>query len=140
MKRVMVDQGSKVEIIYPDLYKRLELKLKDLSKYDVPRVEFDKTKMIPKGTTRLSVQMGSKVVKVYFIVVDAYSLYTTILARSWLNAMGAISSTLHVKLKFPTEGHVGKLLGCQTMAGQCIVAVVRHQTLLISHLDLNPTS
>ena len=60
MKRVMVDQGSKVEIIYPDLYKRLELKLEDLNKYDVPWDEFDKTKMIPKGTTRFVCADGEK--------------------------------------------------------------------------------
>ena len=30
VKRVMVDQGSATEIMYPDLYKRLNLKFKDL--------------------------------------------------------------------------------------------------------------
>ena len=41
VKRVLVDQGSGVEIMYPDLYKGLNLKLEDLSKYDSPLVGFD---------------------------------------------------------------------------------------------------
>ena len=47
-----------------------------------------------------------------FIMVEAYSPYRGILARPWLHALGAVSSTLHVKLKYPTEGGVGELLGC----------------------------
>ena len=39
MKRVMVDQGSGVEIMYSDLYWRLTQK--DLSKYDTSIVTFD---------------------------------------------------------------------------------------------------
>ena len=33
MKRVMVDQGSAAEIMYPDLYKGLNLKAEDLTPY-----------------------------------------------------------------------------------------------------------
>ena len=47
-----------------------------------------------------------------FITVEAYSPYMAILARSWLHALGVVSLTLHVKLKYPTEGGVGELLGC----------------------------
>ena len=36
MKRVMVDQGSAVEIIYSDLYKGLNLKDEDLMPYNSP--------------------------------------------------------------------------------------------------------
>ena len=35
--------------MYPDLYKRLGLKLKDLSKYDTPLVGFDGKVMTPEG-------------------------------------------------------------------------------------------
>ena len=38
VKRVLVDQGSAVEVMYPDLYKRLNLKPEDLSPYDSPLV------------------------------------------------------------------------------------------------------
>ena len=41
MKRVLVDQGSGVEIMYPDLYNGLNLKLKDLTGYDSPLLGFD---------------------------------------------------------------------------------------------------
>ena len=41
VKMVMVNQGSGVEIMYPDLYKGLGLKPKELNKYDTPLVEFD---------------------------------------------------------------------------------------------------
>ena len=34
-------------------------------------------------------------VEVNFIVVDVYSLYTAIVARPWLYAMGSVSSILH---------------------------------------------
>ena len=65
-------------------------------------------------------------VNVDFIVVGAYSPYMAILTRPWLHTLGAVSSTLHVKLKYPIE-RVGELFGFQAMARKCMVAVIRHQ-------------
>ena len=81
MKRVLVDQGSGAEIMYPNLYKELKLKPEDLVNYDSPLVGFDGKKVIPMGQIRLPVQIGSEVIEVDFIVVDAYSPYTAIMAR-----------------------------------------------------------
>ena len=41
VKRVIVDQGSGANVMYPDLFKGLRLKNEDLSKYDMPLVGFD---------------------------------------------------------------------------------------------------
>ncbi|XP_050241279.1 uncharacterized protein LOC126690198 [Quercus robur] len=81
VKRMMVDQGSYVEVMYPDLYKGLNLKPEDLTAYDSPLVGFDGKLVAPKGQIRLPVQAGSEVIEVDFIVVDAYSSYTAIVAR-----------------------------------------------------------
>ena len=81
VKRLLVDQGSRAEIMYPNLYKGLNLKPEDLTTYDSPLVSFDEKVVIPKGHIRLPVQAGLEVVEVDFIVVDAYSSYTTIVAR-----------------------------------------------------------
>ena len=88
MRRVLVDQGSVVEIMYPDLYKELNLKPKDLTAYESPLVSFVGKPVIPKGQIRLPIQIDSEVVEVDFIVVDSYSPYTTIVARPWLHALG----------------------------------------------------
>lgn len=96
--------------------------------------------VILKGMIRLLVQTRNEVVEVDFIVVDAYSPYKAILAKLWLHAMGVISSTLDMKGKYLTEGHVEELLGWQMVARQCMVATVRHQVLQISHPDPNPSS
>ena len=81
VKRVMVDQGSGAEIMYPNLYKGQNLRPEDLTAYDSPLVSFDGKVVIPKGQIRLLVQAGLEVVEVDFIVVDAYSPNTTIVAR-----------------------------------------------------------
>ena len=81
VKRVMVDQGSGVEIMYPDLYKGLNLRPKDLRAYDSPLVSFNGKVVILRGQIRLPVQAGSEVVEMDFIVVDAYSPHTAIVAR-----------------------------------------------------------
>ena len=49
MKRVLVDQGSAVEIMYPDLYKGLNLKLEDLTVYNSPLVSFEGKTVTPRG-------------------------------------------------------------------------------------------
>ena len=116
MKRVMVDQGSAAEIMYPDLYRGLSLKTEDLTPYSSPLVSFEGKIIIPKGQIRLPVQTGSETVEVDFIVVDAYSPYTTIVARPWILTLGAVSSTLHQKVKYPFEGWIEKILGDQAMA------------------------
>ncbi|KAL4645293.1 hypothetical protein ACB092_02G225500 [Castanea dentata] len=127
VKRVMVDQGSGADIMYPDLFKGLRLKLKDLTPYDSPLISFEGRTVVPKGQILLPVQSGSETVEVDFIVVDAYSPYTAILARPWLHALGAVSSTLHVKVKFPSGEYVEEILGSQSVARQCISAAVLHQ-------------
>ena len=55
VKRVMVDQSSTAEIIYPDLYKGLNLKPEDLTPYSSPLVSFEGKIIIPKGQVRLPV-------------------------------------------------------------------------------------
>ena len=127
MKRVMVDQGSAAEIMYPDLYKRLSLRAEDLTPYSSPLVSFEGKVIILKGQIRLLVQTGLETVEVDFIVVDAYSPYTAIVARPWLHTLGAVSSTLHQKIKYPSEGQIEQILGDQTMARQCMVAAIRHR-------------
>ena len=81
VKRVMVDQGSAVEIMYPDLFKGLNLRTEDLTPYNSPLVCFEGKFIISKGQIRLPMQASSEIVEVDFIVVDAYSPYTAIVAR-----------------------------------------------------------
>ena len=60
---------------------------------------------------RLPVQVGEEEVQVNFIMVEAFSPYTAILARPWLHTMGAVSLTLYLKVKYPTWGRMGELEG-----------------------------
>ena len=111
VKRVMVDQGSVTEIMYHDLYKGLSLNAEDLTPNSSSLVSFEGKIIIPKGQIRLPVQTGSETVEVDFIVVDAYSPYIAIVVRPWLHTLGVVSSTLHQKVKYPSEGQIEEILG-----------------------------
>ena len=56
-------------------------------------------------------QTDSEVVEVDFIVIDAFSPYTAIVARPWLHTLGVVSSTLHQKVKYPSGGQIKEILG-----------------------------
>ena len=64
VRRVMVDQGSAVDVMYPDLYKGLGLKPENLTTYNSPLVSFEGRLVTPKGLIRLPVQAGTNVVVV----------------------------------------------------------------------------
>ena len=123
----MIDQESGAEIMYLDLYKGLGLKVENLTKYDIPLVGFDEKIMMLEGQITLLVVIEGKKVMVNFIVVNAFSPYTAILARPWIHTMGVVLSTLHVKVKFPTEQRVVVVKGDQKAIRQCLVAVINHE-------------
>ena len=68
--------------------------------------------------------LEGKEVTMAFIVVTSFSPYSTILERSWIHAMGAVSSTLHMKVKFRTEQGIAVVRESKQMARQCLVAAV----------------
>ena len=65
--------------------------------------------------------------EVDFIVVDSYSPYTAIVVKPWLHALGVVSSILHQKVKYPSEGLVKEILDNQSIARQCMVVAILHK-------------
>lgn len=103
IKRVLIDQWCKAEIMYPDPYKGLGLKPEDLMKYDKPLVGFDWKVVVPQRQISLPVMTEGKEVMVNFIVFNAFYPYEAILGWPWIHAMGVVPSNLHMKVKFPIE-------------------------------------
>ena len=62
-----MDQGSAAEIMYPDLYKGLNLKAEDLMPYSSPLVSFEGKIIISKSQVRLPVQTGLEVVELDYL-------------------------------------------------------------------------
>ena len=57
--------------MYLDLYKGLKLRPEDQMAYDSPWVSFEGKTVTPKCQIRLPIQIGSDIVEVDFIMVDA---------------------------------------------------------------------
>ena len=62
-----------------------------------------------------------------FIVVDAYSLYIAIVAKSWLHVLGVVSSTLHQKIKYLSDDQVKEIVRSRSMVRQCMVVAILHR-------------
>ena len=54
--------------------------------------------------------------EVDFIMVYSYFPYTAIVVKHWLYALGAVSSTLHQKVKYPSKGLIKEILGNKSIA------------------------
>jgi len=111
VKRVLIDQESGAEVMYPNLFRGLGLKNEDLTKYDTPLMGFNGRMVVLKGQILLPVNMEGKEVMVMFITVASFSPYTAILGRLGIHAMGVVPSTLHVKVKFCTEQGIAIVRG-----------------------------
>ncbi|KAJ4757223.1 Pol-polyprotein [Rhynchospora pubera] len=131
VKRILVDTGSSADVLYFDALRQLNLASYPLTPMDTPLVGFAGDTVIPLGTIDLEVEFGeppnSVVSRVKFIVVNAPSAYNVILGRKSLNDVGAIASTKHLMIKFPTRLGVGVVKGDQQKARECYQAAVIDQ-------------
>uniref|UniRef100_A0A2N9GSI0 Uncharacterized protein n=1 Tax=Fagus sylvatica TaxID=28930 RepID=A0A2N9GSI0_FAGSY len=116
VQRVLVDQGSFAEIMYKGLYEKLGLEEANLANFTTPVFGFTGESTIPMGKTTLPILAGPISLQTEFIVVRGTSPYNAIVGRDWLHRMKAVPSTLHQKLRFPTEEGVMEINGDQAPA------------------------
>uniref|UniRef100_A0A2N9GWL5 Reverse transcriptase domain-containing protein n=1 Tax=Fagus sylvatica TaxID=28930 RepID=A0A2N9GWL5_FAGSY len=116
VKRVLVDQGSFVEVMYQDLYEKLGLGEVDLTSFTSPIFGFSGEPTVPLGKTILPTLASPINLQTEFIVVKASSPYNAIMGHDWLHRMKVVPSTLHQNLRFPTKDGIMELNGDQVMA------------------------
>uniref|UniRef100_A0A2N9HBP5 Integrase catalytic domain-containing protein n=1 Tax=Fagus sylvatica TaxID=28930 RepID=A0A2N9HBP5_FAGSY len=80
----------------------LGLEKKDLSLVEGPLSGFSGETVVPTGKVTINVKAGTVSTPTDFFVLNAFSPYNAILGRPWLHRMGAVPSTLHQRLRFPT--------------------------------------
>uniref|UniRef100_A0A2N9GX46 Uncharacterized protein n=1 Tax=Fagus sylvatica TaxID=28930 RepID=A0A2N9GX46_FAGSY len=97
-------------------YEKLGLKEADLANFTTPVFGFTGESTIPMGKTILPVLAGPISLQTEFIVIRGSSPYNAIMGRDWLHRMKAVPSTLHPKLRFPTEDGVMEVNGDQAPA------------------------
>ena len=112
-KRILVDNGSFVDIIYLPTFRQLKLDPRRLHPFDSPFVSFSGDRVYPKGIVTLTVTVGTYPVQLTrqldFLVVDCPSSYNVIIGRPTFNKWKAATSTYCLKVKFPTDNGVGEV-------------------------------
>ena len=103
--------------------KKKELLDKKIRSFTSPLVSFTRDRIVARGIVTLTVIAGTYPTKVTkeidFLIVDCPSTYNIILGRPALNRLKAVTSTYHLKVKFPTAYGVGEIKGDQILVREC---------------------
>jgi len=106
IKKTLVDQVSSVDILYWKTFKAMRIPLEGMMPYDDHVVSFSGERVGTKGYIELYTTFGldkaSKTLKIKYLVIDANTSYNILLGRPSLNNLGAIVSTPHLAMKFPS--------------------------------------
>ncbi|XP_013708987.2 uncharacterized protein LOC106412615 [Brassica napus] len=102
VKRILVDNGSSNNIIFLTAYQDLGLEENTLTRKVTPLIGFSGEVKQTTGEVVLPIYAEGINLSTKFLVVDCQSAYNMILGRPWINDMGAVPSTLHQIVKFPT--------------------------------------
>ncbi|XP_073137052.1 uncharacterized protein [Henckelia pumila] len=110
VKKILVDSRISADIFFHDAFVKMGISNAQLTPINTALVGFSGEVVEALGEITLPLSLGSypkrstKMVK--FLVVKSSSAYNVIMGRSSLYIFQAISSTYHMKLNFPTPGHL----------------------------------
>ncbi|GFY84264.1 hypothetical protein Acr_03g0010380 [Actinidia rufa] len=100
-----------------------------VASFSYPLVGFGGNTTHPLGWINLPITLGTEphqtTVWQDFVVVDCPSPYNAILGRPTLGGIKAITSTYHLKMKFPTLTGIGEVKGDQKVARQCFISAIK---------------
>jgi len=111
--RVLIDNESSIDIIYLPMFQQMKLDKKRIRPFTSSLETGDR--IIPRGIVTLTVITGTYPAQVTkeidFLIVNCPSTYNIILGRPALNKLKAVTSTYHLKVKFPTAHGIGEIRG-----------------------------
>ncbi|XP_073049537.1 uncharacterized protein [Primulina eburnea] len=129
IRRVFVDSGSSVNVIFQEALDQMKLEDYQLRPVETALFGFAGHTVYPRGEIVLPLTVGTeelrKTVMTVFTVVSAPTSYNIILGRPAMNALRAVASVYHQKLKFPVGNRVGEVRGDQPSSRDCYAETVR---------------
>ncbi|KAI5395947.1 hypothetical protein KIW84_062228 [Lathyrus oleraceus] len=111
LSHVLVDTGSSLNVLPKKALAKMNCEGLILTPTDLIVRAFDGSKRAVFGEVELPVKIGPEVFKSVFYVMDIQPAYSCLLGRPWIHAAGAVTSTLHQKLKYIWEGQVVTVCG-----------------------------
>ncbi|XP_048626829.1 uncharacterized protein LOC125594815 [Brassica napus] len=128
VKRILVDNGSSSNFIFQTAYQDLGLEESALTRKITPLIVFSGEVKQTGGEVSLPVYAEGINMSTKFLVVNCQSAYNIILGRSWIHDMGAIPSTLHQMVKFPTPWGIRIIKGDQENSRFCYQTTLKGKT------------
>ncbi|XP_056843235.1 uncharacterized protein LOC130495757 [Raphanus sativus] len=128
VKRILVDNGSSNNIIFHSAFADLGLEPTALTRKATPLVGFSGEVKQTLGEVLLPVYAEGINEATKFLVVDCPSSYNVIVGRSWIHDLGAVPSTLHQLVKFPTPWGIKAVKGDQENVRSCYQTTLRGKT------------
>lgn len=114
-QRILIDNGSLADILFWEAYEKMGIGPGQLRPAPMTLKGFSSKTVQPVGSFTLPVTVGSSpsttTTMTDFLVVRTRSTYNAIIGHPTLNAIKAITSTYHLKVKFPTEAGIGEVCG-----------------------------
>jgi len=111
LSHVLVDTGSSLNVLPKKALAKLDCEGLILRPTDLVVRAFDGSERAVFGEVELPVKIGPEVFKSVFCVMDIQPVYSCLLGRPWIHAVGAVTSTLHQKLKYILAGKVVTVCG-----------------------------
>jgi len=114
VKRVLIDPGSLVDILYYDAFEKIGLDPEQLQPFKGTFAGFTGEQVHVRGHITLKTTFGTgeygKTITVKYLVVNAPNCYNIIIGRLFFNLLGAFLSTRFLVIKYPMEkGKIGTL-------------------------------
>ncbi|XP_071916230.1 uncharacterized protein [Coffea arabica] len=129
VKKVYVDPGSSVDVLYYRTFESLKLTREQLTPVRTPLVGFGGNVVHPEGMVSLMVTIGRhprcQTVPVSFAVVKADFPYNMLIGRPTLNALRSVYFTYHLNFKFPTPAGVAKVSSDMNAVRECYLATIQ---------------
>jgi len=121
ISNVLIDTGSSLNVMPLATLEKLLYPGIQLRATSVSVRAFDGSRKVVLGDVDLPISVGPHEFKVTFQVMDIPASYSCLLGRPWIHEAGAVTSTLHQKLKFVSHGK--------------LIIVNGEYALLVSHLS-----
>ncbi|XP_039688638.1 uncharacterized protein [Medicago truncatula] len=121
LSNVLIDTGSSLNVMAKRTFDKLTYSDGSIRPSCVSVREYDGSRKTVWGEVDLPITIGAQEFKVTFQIMDIQASYSCLLGRPWIHEAGAVTSTLHQKLKFVSRGK--------------LVTVSGESALLVSHFS-----